>query len=141
MDIAIGTIILWNSSTVPEGWHICDGTNGTPNLISRFVLGANNDADLLAQGGATNHYHNYTPTITSSNGSHSHNKITKTVLASSESNKVYSGSDSLAATDHRHKIDILFSPADDHSHTTSGKTNAADNLPLHIKLAYIMKIA
>jgi hypothetical protein len=25
------------SSEIPEGWAICDGTNGTPNLIGRFI--------------------------------------------------------------------------------------------------------
>lgn len=35
-------IVYWNgtSSSVPSGWHICDGTNGTPDLRDRFVLGA-----------------------------------------------------------------------------------------------------
>lgn len=37
-------IVLWNglSSSVPAGWHICDGTNGTPDLRDRFVVGAGN---------------------------------------------------------------------------------------------------
>lgn len=33
-----GTIAMFNgSSTVPEGWAICDGTNGTPNLVGKFI--------------------------------------------------------------------------------------------------------
>ena len=37
-----GMIVIWSgsSATVPTGWHICDGTNGTPNLEDQFVLGA-----------------------------------------------------------------------------------------------------
>jgi len=34
-----GTIVIWNGSTAPSGWAICDGSNGTPNLRDRFVLG------------------------------------------------------------------------------------------------------
>lgn len=34
-----GTIMMWPSSTPPQGWAICDGKNGTPDLRSRFVLG------------------------------------------------------------------------------------------------------
>lgn len=39
----IGSIIMYNgtSSTIPNGWAICDGSNGTPNLIDRFVRGGN----------------------------------------------------------------------------------------------------
>lgn len=36
-----GAIIMWSGTiaTIPAGWLICDGTNGTPNLLSRFVQG------------------------------------------------------------------------------------------------------
>lgn len=34
-----GSIIMFNgqSSTIPQGWAICDGKNGTPNLIGKFI--------------------------------------------------------------------------------------------------------
>lgn len=39
----IGTIIMYNNNlTIPEGWSICDGTNGTPNLIDAFIKGGYN---------------------------------------------------------------------------------------------------
>lgn len=28
---------LWESATPPPGWDICDGTNGTPNLVNHFI--------------------------------------------------------------------------------------------------------
>ena len=36
----IGSIIMFNGKAeeIPSGWAICDGTNGTPNLIDRFIL-------------------------------------------------------------------------------------------------------
>lgn len=34
-----GGIIMWSGSTVPVGWALCDGTNGTPNLIDKFIRG------------------------------------------------------------------------------------------------------
>lgn len=36
---------MWygTSASVPTGWHICDGTNGTPDLRNRFIIGANSD--------------------------------------------------------------------------------------------------
>lgn len=34
-----GGIIMWSGNEVPSGWLLCDGTEGTPNLRDRFVLG------------------------------------------------------------------------------------------------------
>lgn len=40
-----GAIIMWGGavSAIPTGWALCDGTNGTPDLRSRFVVGAAGD--------------------------------------------------------------------------------------------------
>jgi hypothetical protein len=35
-----GTIIMFYGTTIPSGWFLCDGTNGTPNLIGMFPVGA-----------------------------------------------------------------------------------------------------
>jgi concanavalin A-like lectin/glucanase superfamily protein len=37
-----GAIILWSGKyeEIPYGWALCDGANGTPDLQSRFVVGA-----------------------------------------------------------------------------------------------------
>lgn len=32
-----GAIIMWSGLVVPQGWAICDGENGTPNLIGKFI--------------------------------------------------------------------------------------------------------
>ena len=34
-----GTIITFANITIPNGWSICDGTNETPDLRGRFILG------------------------------------------------------------------------------------------------------
>ncbi|WP_434525276.1 tail fiber protein [Photorhabdus asymbiotica] len=36
-----GMIVMFSGSSVPTGWALCDGNNGTPNLIDRFILGGN----------------------------------------------------------------------------------------------------
>lgn len=40
--IPLGGIILWSglATEIPEGWIICDGLNGSPNLQDMFVVGA-----------------------------------------------------------------------------------------------------
>lgn len=49
-----GGIIIWSGmeSNIPEGWHLCDGTNGTPDLRDRFVLGAGNKYSVDETGGS-----------------------------------------------------------------------------------------
>lgn len=41
----LGGIIMWSGaiSAIPTGWSLCDGSNGTPDLRNKFVLGATND--------------------------------------------------------------------------------------------------
>jgi len=36
-------IVLWSGdpNQIPEGWALCDGNNGTPDLRGRFVVGVN----------------------------------------------------------------------------------------------------
>jgi len=56
-----GMIMIWTEglNNIPEGWAICDGNNGTPNLMGKFLLGVtpNSDNSLLrtlkASGGST----------------------------------------------------------------------------------------
>lgn len=47
-----GSIILWSGhiSNIPEGFALCDGSNGTPDLRSRFVVGAGADTGVYSAG-------------------------------------------------------------------------------------------
>jgi len=50
-----GMIMLWSGSigTIPTGWVICDGTNSTPDLRDRFVIGAGGSYSPGNTGGAS----------------------------------------------------------------------------------------
>lgn len=37
--VPVGGIIMWSGSSVPSGWALCNGSNGTPDLRNRFVMG------------------------------------------------------------------------------------------------------
>lgn len=49
------SILIWSGAIaeIPEGYSLCDGQNGTPDLRSAFVLGAS-DATPLGETGTTN---------------------------------------------------------------------------------------
>ena len=55
-----GCVIAWYGQNHPEGWVICDGTQGTPDLRGRFVLGEGHGPGLTSRtsnqiGGEENH--------------------------------------------------------------------------------------
>ena len=49
-----GMIMMWSGAigSIPSGWYLCDGTNGTPNLTDRFVVGAGASYSVGGTGGA-----------------------------------------------------------------------------------------
>jgi hypothetical protein len=53
--IPAGSIIMWSGSigAIPSGYVICDGTNGTPDLRDRFVVGSGNTFAVGNTGGFT----------------------------------------------------------------------------------------
>jgi hypothetical protein len=67
---AAGSIVLWSSISIPRGWAVCDGQNGTPDLRARFVrmddldyaVGGKNSITLLGDVLLT-HEHEYTASL------------------------------------------------------------------------------
>jgi len=50
-----GSIIMWSGpqSTIPSGWHLCDGTNGTYDFRGRYAVGCASD---IANGATADAY-------------------------------------------------------------------------------------
>lgn len=66
---SVGMIMIWSGSvgSIPSGWALCNGANGTPDLRDRFVVGAGSSYAVGGTGGATS-----TSPTTSSDGAHTH---------------------------------------------------------------------
>ena len=50
-----GVIVMWGGSvgSIPAGWHLCDGSNGTPDLTNQFIMGAGNVYSPNTTGGVS----------------------------------------------------------------------------------------
>ena len=50
---------IWSGSesSIPYGWKICDGTNSTPDLRDRFIVGAGTTYAVDSTGGSVEHSH------------------------------------------------------------------------------------
>lgn len=46
-----GVIVMWSGEKIPQGWALCDGNNGTPNLCDRFIVGAGKTYGVGDTGG------------------------------------------------------------------------------------------
>ena len=126
--IPVGGILVWSGSpaSIPDGWALCDGQNGTPDLRARFVLGAGGSYGVGARGGSE------TVTLTVDQlPSHSHAyHFTggQKALAWKDSNDFYDKSG--------HYSKHANSPAT----TSAGGGQAHPNMPPYYVLCYIMRI-
>ena len=139
-----GGIILWSGSTssVPTGWALCNGANGTPDLRNRFVIGAGSSYAVNATGGSANavavsHSHTFSGGATSTAGNHRH------AIKRSNSDTGFGGS---VGTDAVGSNYVYSEYAGNHSHTVSGTISSSGssgtdkNLPPYYALCYIMKL-
>ena len=76
-----GCIMLWSGSiaSIPSGWYLCNGTNGTPNLMDRFVVGAGSTYPVGAAAGSADAIvvsHSHTASSGGQSVNHSHSGTT-----------------------------------------------------------------
>lgn len=137
--VPTGVITMWSGavSSVPDGWYLCNGSNGTPDLRNRFVYGASVDQDVKNIGGsanAVNVSHSHSGSSNSA-GSHYHNI--------SSNNGAAGGAGRVTNNTGSHLRYTATSSSGNHSHAitvnSSGENGVNKNLPPYMKLAYIMK--
>lgn len=124
--IPAGGIIIWSgaANAVPDGWALCDGTNSTPDLRGRFVLGESSSHAMGSTGGSE------TVTLTV-NQMPSHNHLLGLVK-----NGAATGSyDYPPATSSNLSVDNVRSAI-----TQTGGNQSHPNMPPYYTLCYIMKL-
>jgi len=147
--IPTGCILLWSGAigAIPSGWYLCNGSNGTPDLRDKFIVGAGSTYAVNDTGGSADsivisHTHTYSGT-TASNGSHTHTTGGQTarIHYGTGTSATHRGTSDYFNTSGLNDLDA----AGAHTHTISGTTDSSGtsgtnaNLPPYYALAYIMK--
>jgi microcystin-dependent protein len=152
-NVPIGGIIMWagSASAVPVNWALCDGTQGTPDLRSRFIVGASTDTSVgqLGSSGMTSFpvgtiggeeaHALSTPEIPN----HAHKTIGELGLETgkgclSRGSTLYSGGggDMMGVTG----TDCFMTSAIGGDSTNANATVPHNNMPPFFALAFIMKM-
>jgi len=147
VSIPSGVITMWSGTiaTIPSGWLLCDGTNSTPDLRNKFVIGAYSDTSGIAYttitgantqtGGSKDAIvvsHTHTATVTDPGHSHT---IPNGYIAN------LTGSDGAAAGSQRAVGTGTNSNTTGISvaNSTTGSSGTNANLVPYFALAFIMK--
>ena len=149
-----GGIIMWSGAigAIPFGWSLCNGTNGTPDLRNRFIVGAGSSYSPNNTGGS-----NSVTLTTSQIPSHNHDKgslYTGTAGSHRHSTKInnlgldHKGSATeLGRGQDQADAQVYYSDYQgNHTHNIYGSTGSTggssshENRPPYYALAYIMKL-
>ncbi|HWQ51080.1 MAG TPA: hypothetical protein VN369_04680 [Terriglobales bacterium] len=144
--VPAGCILLWSgaAASVPTGWALCNGTNGTPNLRDRFVVGAGGAYAVGAAGGEQAvtltvdqiPSHRHTTTI-GSESDHTHPVVAGIGTSSS-------GSAAWAGNSQSGSKSVTSGKGTAHTHTITnaytGGDGSHENRPPYYALCYIMKL-
>jgi hypothetical protein len=143
-----GMIMMWSGTiaTIPTGWVLCNGSNSTPDLRNRFVIGAHTDSAGVAystvtgsntqtggtkDAGVVSHTH----TATVSDPGHSHTLTNLAVY----SDTVSGGGITIQTRTNSNNTTATATTGITVSNSTEGSGGTNANLPPYYALAFIMK--
>lgn len=135
-SLPVGLICAWRGSlgSIPQNWKLCDGTEGTADLIGRYPRGATTSIEDIG-GGSGGHTHS-TPTHTHTTSGHQH---TTSVTSASAATANVSATVTVTVVTGTH----THSSTDSNSSTpTVGSSNSGtlDNQvpePVHEEVAFV----
>ena len=130
--IPTGLIAIWSGATgsIPSGWTLCNGTNGTPDLRNSFIIGAGSTYAVGQTGGSADAIVvSHTHTVT--DPGHLHNTAstgaTSTLINAGAGNTTGASTSTTATATTGITIQ------------TAGTSGTNANLPPYYALAFIMK--
>ena len=154
--IPIGGIIMWSGAdnAVPSNFALCDGSNGTPNLVDRFIVGRGSAYAQGATGGSADatlvsHSHTINDHTHGFSGSgsqvHSHTQTGGGTNDDGGPNAPGGNSGGNMSNINNATVTISISgntgnPSDKGT-DTQGSSGTNENLPPYYAIAYIMRIS
>lgn len=144
VQMPIGGIIMWSGSiaTIPQKWALCDGTNGTPDLRNRFIVGAGTDTLNVWGFNATTGTETFTASQTSVGVGSTGGKIAHQLTIAELAAHTHTGAaqwpgggpeqNQSGGAEDRTTFNI--------NSGSTGGDNYHENRPPYYALAYIMKI-
>jgi hypothetical protein len=133
-----GMILLWSGSigSIPSGYLLCDGTNSTPDLRDRFVIGAGSSYSVNQTGGTADAIVvSHTHTATAVDAGHTHNYAGWNTYYDSGTSPGGNAvaRNNLTQTTASGTANISVTNA------TAGTSGTGQNIPPYFALCYIMK--
>ncbi len=135
-----GSVVAWTKDTIPKGWAICDGTNGTPDLRGRFIVGTGQGDGLTLRnlgsyGGEENHV------LTSDEiPSHGHSTTIYGGFTAIRAAAATSSHCTTTLNDENSPFNLSSNPIDSNNNNQEITTAAHNNMPPFYVLYYIMKL-
>lgn len=132
--LPLGIIGLWLGSlgTIPDGWQLCDGTNGTPDMLGRYPRGATSDIEGTG-GGTAGHTHTG-GTHTHGTTGHSHSR---SIGVAAQTQSAQSGSTPFFSNAHTHAISNTDSATPEVGSSGTGTLASTTTEPAHREVAFI----
>jgi len=131
-----GGIIMWSGSiaSIPSGWYLCNGSNSTPDLRSKFVVAAGSTYAVGDTGGSADAIvvsHTHTATVTDPGHTHTYQGSNYQPNNAAGSQPDWIGSSTMTTNSNTTGITV--------ANSTTGASGTNANLPPYYALAYIMK--
>ncbi len=135
-----GTIFAYNSDVVPEGWALCDGKDGRPDLRGRFLVGYNTEKPDYNKIGKTGgeEFHKLTM---KEMPSHNHGKAGQHTHRYTDRGNT-SGSVEGSRRDRANNTSGVYDTeaAGEHEHAVQGNDEPHENRPPFYVVTYIIKL-
>ena len=139
-----GMIMLWSGSigSIPSGWVLCNGSNGTPDLRNRFVVAAGSTYAVDATGGSADaivvsHTHTATSSVTDSG--HTHSVGAGAYIANTINERYSDNPGNYNSTGSQTTGSSTTGVTVSTTVASAGTSGTGANLPPYYALAYIMK--
>ena len=142
--IPAGGILLWSGSigSIPAGYVLCNGSNGTPDLRDRFVVGAGSTYAVNATGGSADAIvvsHTHTASVTDSGHSHTLKGVAGNTAPGGALNLAIDNGGTFVPFTSTGATTVNNTTGISVANATAGVSGTNANLPPYYALCYIMK--